>query len=430
MSAYNIPGFRVRDHLVTVPLDWAAPNGETIQVFAREVSAPDQKSENLPVLVFLQGGPGGKAPRPNAGPAWLGVATKRFRVLLLDQRGTGRSAPVQGRRMQEFATPAEGARYLAHFRADSIVKDCEHIRKTLFDGAKWHTLGQSYGGFLTLTYLSFAPEALAGCYVTGGMAGIFASASEIYAHTYPRVAAKNALYFHRYPQDRPLLDRLADHLAANDVRLPDGDRLTVRRLQYLGMDLGMEGGFESIHWLLDEAFCADGQLSDSLLGAIRDLTSFDHNPLFAAIHEPIYGQHGAPTRWAAERGLADHPQFSAEARPLLFTGEMIYPWMFDDIRALRPFAAASHALADMGLEALLYDPARLAANEVPVWAALYTDDMYVDAGLSQKTARAVGNVRLWMTNEFEHNGLRHSTRVLERLFSMEADLAGFNHFAL
>lgn len=424
---YRIPGAIIRDHQLTVPLDWANPSGAQISVFAREVVAAG--GEALPVLVYLQGGPGGKSPRPIGGaPGWLGVALKRFRVLLLDQRGTGRSTPVQGRAFGAMSA-AEGAHYLSCLRADSIIRDAEHLRKTLFGGQKWFTLGQSYGGFLTLSYLSLAPEGLAGCYITGGLAGISSDAREIYRHTYPRVADKNRQYFARYPQDQAILDRIADLCAAQDVRLPDGDRLSVRRLQYLGLSLGMTDAFETLHWLLDEAFAADGQLSDSFLGTVRDTTSFDHNPLFAVIHEAIYAQNGQATNWAAESLLAELPQFDATRRPLMFTGEMIYPWMFDEIRALRPFGPAARALAQMPLDAPLYDPARLAANEVPVTAAVYTDDMYVDQDLSQRTARGLGNVRLWLTNEFEHNGLRASPRVFERLLAMDDRLEGFNAFS-
>ncbi|HWV76868.1 MAG TPA: proline iminopeptidase, partial [Isoptericola sp.] len=48
----------------------------------------------------------------------------------------------------------------------------------------------------------------------------------------------------------------------------------------------------------------------------------------------------------------------------------------------------------------------LARNEVPLEAAVYHDDMFVDAGLSLETAAHVGNARAWVTNEFEHDGLR------------------------
>ena len=53
---------------------------------------------------------------------------------------------------------------LSHFRADSIVADCEYFRKSVFGGTRWETLGQSYvAEFLTLTYLSHDPEGLAAC---------------------------------------------------------------------------------------------------------------------------------------------------------------------------------------------------------------------------------------------------------------------------
>ena len=71
----------------------------------------------------------------------------------------------------------------------------------------------------------------------------------------------------------------------------------------------------------------------------------------------------------------------------------------------------------------LYDVDRLAANEVPVLAAVYFDDMYVDAHLQLETAERVGNVRTWVTNEFEHDGLRaDAPRVLGRLFDMRAGI--------
>ena len=52
-------------------------------------------------------------------------------------------------------------------------------------------------------------------------------------------------------------------------------------------------------------------------------------------------------------------------------------------------------------------------------AIVYFDDMYVDAGLSLDTAARVGNVRTWVTNEWEHDGLRADAgRILPRLVEM------------
>ena len=87
------PGLTFRDHVVAVPLDHARPGGPSIDVFAREVVAAGREGETLPWLLFLQGGPGGKSPRPLAADGWIGRAVETHRVLLLDQRGTGRSTP-------------------------------------------------------------------------------------------------------------------------------------------------------------------------------------------------------------------------------------------------------------------------------------------------------------------------------------------------
>jgi pimeloyl-ACP methyl ester carboxylesterase len=315
--------------------------------------------------------------------------------------------------------PAALAAYLRHFRADSIVADAELIRRRLADGVRWETLGQSYGGFVTLTYLSQAPEGLRACYVTGGLPGITASVDDVYARTYPRVAAKNKEFYRRYPGDVAAVRAIADHLDATDVRLPDGDRLTTRRLRVLGSAFGMSDGYERVHWMLEEAW-AGRELGDGFRHQVMAATGFIDTPLFA-LQEFTYGRPGDATAWSAERALATHAAFAPDADPLLFTGEMMYPWMFREIAALKPFAGAADLLAAADDWPALYDPVRLASNEVPVAAAVYFDDMYVDAGLQLRTASVVGNVRTWVTNEYEHDGLRLSNgRVLARLMAMVA----------
>lgn len=422
MTSYTIPGMHVREHTVEVPLDWSNPASESITVFARELVDPVRKDDDkLPCLLFLQGGPGGKGPRPVEPSGWIGQALKTYRVILMDQRGTGRSTPASGRRMSALSAE-EGADYLACFRADSIVADAEHLRTTVFGGRKWSTLGQSYGGFLTLTYLSKAPEALTACYVTGGLASIDPSAAEVYRRTYPRVAAKNSEFYRRYPHNVERVGRIADRLAASDVLLPDGDRLTVRRFQSLGIDFGMKPGYERIHWLIDEAFDGD-ELSDTFLHQALGLSSYRSNPLFAALQESIYGSGHGATAWAAEAERKLRPEFAEDARPLLFTGEMMYPWMFEEIQALRPFQAAVELMAARPQWTELYDLDRLAANDVPVAAAVYYDDMYVDSGLQLDTASRVGNLQAWVTNEYEHDGLG-AERVFARLTELVRSVGG------
>lgn len=405
-----MPGLTAVDHEFTVPLDHAAPDGRTLQVFAREIVDPARADDDLPWALFLQGGPGGKSPRLN-GPAHFGHILKTHRVLLLDQRGTGRSTPAVA-----AGTDAELYSYLRHFRADAIVRDCEHIRKAL-GIERWETWGQSYGGFVTLTYLSLAPEGLKACHITGGLAGLDATADDVYTRTYPRVRAKVAGYYRRYPQDLAKVEEIAAHLADDEVLLPDGDRLTVRRFQTLGQQFGMSDGYERVHWLLDEAWTG-GHLSDFFRYEVMAATGFVGSPLYAVMHESIYAQ-SAAAPWSAERlRPADF------AEPGMFTGEMIYPWMFDEIRALRPFKGAAELLAAADDWPPLYDKVRLAANEVPVAAVVYHDDMYVDAGLSMDTAELMGNTRVWVTNQYEHDGFRaDGEAVTKRLMDMVSGAA-------
>lgn len=415
-----------RDVWTTVPLDWADPDGPTIRVFARELVAAERRREDLPLMVHLQGGPGGKGTRPLARSAWLGAALQRFRVIIPDQRGTGRSTPIAGADLA-LLPAAEAARRLALHRADSIVRDLEAVRATHYAGRQWWSIGQSYGGFLTLHYLSVAPQALIGSAITGGLPALDPDPMEVYRRTFPRVAAKNAVFRERAPHLVDRVARIAEVLDAEDTLLPDGDRLTVHRLQTLGGDFGMAPGYDRVHWLLDEAFADEAatRLSETFLAAVGAATGYAQNPLYMALQESIYGP--GPTAWAAQAVRDGLPEFGTAVRPLRFTGEMVFPWMFDEIRALRGFRDGVHALAAAEWPIELYDLERLASNEVPVEAVVYADDMYVDAGLSLDTAARVGGLNAWVTNEYEHDGVHHDG-VAERLFrGLELRLGGTVH---
>lgn len=413
-------GLHVVDRRVEVPLDWGHPDdGRTLQVFVREVCSAGKRDDNLPLLVFLQGGPGGKCPRPTAhGPTWLHEATRHFRVLLPDQRGTGRSSRITDTIMDGFDTPEAAADYLSHFDAHAIVADLEHIRKTVYGDVRWHTLGQSYGGFITLTYLSWAPKGLEKCMITGGIPDIHPDADTIYPRTYAIVARKVTAHCRRFPGDRQKLDDIADFITANQPMLPNGDPLTVRRFQTLGLMLGMGDGSERLHWLLEEAFTDDRkqELNRHFLTSLMTLTGLDDNPLFAAIHENLYANPHRACNWAAKRHKS--ALFAESHRPLYLTGEMMFPWMFDEISALRSFKRGVHTLANRCLEKPFYNPDQLARNTVPVAAVIYYEDMYVDRELSVETAEAVGNLTYWVTSEYEHDGLRQDPRVFTRLLDM------------
>ncbi|MGV9277295.1 alpha/beta fold hydrolase [Streptomyces griseosporeus] len=430
--SYRQPGVVLTDRRFTVPLDHADPAGETIELYAREVVASDKAGQNLPWLLYLQGGPGFGANRFVGKPAWLGRALKEYRVLLLDQRGTGASTPANRQTLPLRGGPAAQADHLARFRADSIVRDCEAIRPQVTGGAPWTVLGQSFGGFCTVTYLSLAPEGLATAVITGGLPSLHAHADDVYRAAYPRVERKVAAHYARYPQDVERARRIADHLLGHEVTLPNGYRLTVEAFQSLGILLGGAEGSHRLHYLLEDAFVrtpGGHELSDAFQEEVQGLLSYAGHPLYALVHEAIYAQDHRPTAWSAERVRAEFPQFDAAKTltgdgPLQFTGETIHPWMFDCDPALRPLRETAELLAARTDWTPLYDAGRLAANEVPVAAAVYHDDMYVDTAHALETARAVRGLRTWVTDEFEHDGVRAGgPRVLDRLLALARDEA-------
>ena len=415
-----LAGLVARDHFVDVPLDHARPDGETLQVYARELRAAEKVDDDLPWLLFLQGGPGGQSPRPLERTGWLAEAVKDYRVLLLDQRGTGRSSPVTDRTPARFADAAALAEYLGYFRADAIVRDAELLRAHVADGAKWTTLGQSYGGFITFCYLSLAPEGLAKCLITGGIPGITATAEDVYRHTWPRVIAKNREWRRRYPEDQAVLNRIRDAIVArpadDPIRLPNGDPLTVRRLQSFGHGFGMSTGYADVHYWLEEAFEGD-EVANAFLAEFERRTGHLDQPLYAILQEVIYCS-GTASNWAAERIRAGVPEVATDAPDLMFTGEMKESWIFRDEAAMVAFAEAMELLNARSDWPALYDLDVLARNQVPVAAAVYFDDLYVDSTLSLQTAARVPNVRAWVTNEYEHNGLRADDRVFRHLHDL------------
>ncbi|MEZ4675582.1 MAG: alpha/beta fold hydrolase [Caldilineaceae bacterium] len=422
-QTHRIPGLVLHSYEFSLPLDYGNPNGEQIMVFARELVAAGKEDANLPMLVYFQGGPGSGAPRPTENTGWWQRALQEYRVLMLDQRGTGRSTPVLAQTLARFPTAEAQANYLKHFRADNIVRDAEQIRHALLgEVTPWSVLGQSYGGFCVVRYLSSAPHGLREALITGGLPSLTRSADDVYLATYQRVLQKNQRYYERYPDDVARVQTIVRYLQEHDVRLPDGAQLTPRRFQQLGLAFGASDGFETVHYLLEEAFVAGAggpELGYPFLAHFAQAQNFETNPIFAILHESIYCQ-GTAANWSAERLRAEFPMFEPDpSHRVLFTGEMIYPWMFTDYPQLQPMRAAAALLAAYTDWPQLYDLAQLRKNRVPCAAAVYYDDMYVERSYSEETAREICGIKLWITNQYDHNGLRaDGEAILNRLLAL------------
>ena len=175
----RITAIRFLEFKFMVPLDHSDPQGTPLFLHAKLVydhylpgkPEPNTRSnwkdivrarENPDLLLYLCGGPGDDNTLKN--PALKTAAMARgYYVLFVDYRGTGRSSAIT-------RVPDRGAEYLAMFRQDNIVRDLEAIRLCLAKELlskqkpepelKFSLLGQSFGGWIALTYLSFLPSSL------------------------------------------------------------------------------------------------------------------------------------------------------------------------------------------------------------------------------------------------------------------------------
>jgi pimeloyl-ACP methyl ester carboxylesterase len=396
----------IEEHTLTVPLVWGDPaDSRTIDVFARVVTR--EGGEALPHLVFLQGGPGHEAPRPfhsSSSPAWLDAALADYRVVLLDQRGTGLSTPVGDHDLERGATAV--AEHLTHLRADAIVRDCEAVREHL-GVATWSVLGQSFGGFTTIAYLSTDASSLTDVFITGGLSTVSRGPDDVYALCYDKMRTASERYYRRFPEHRDVMRRLVDLADAGGIVLPDGEVVSRSRLRSVGSALGTDDGWQTLWSLLER-----DPSSNAFRYDLQHAMPFDgRNPLYFAFHESSYAN-GHSTRWSAER--TEPSDFVDD--PTLFTGEHIRREWTETVPAFRPWRDVALALAEHEWPRI-YDAEAIAASGATGAAAVYVNDVYVPLEFSLETARLLPGVTPWVTSEHEHNGLR-SGPVLSRLIDL------------
>lgn len=400
-------GLTIREHRLTRPWDPARPELGTFELFAREL-VPDG-GEDREAIVYFQGGPGFPAPRPVDDGGLIGAALQHYRVILLDQRGTGRSARIDG----HSAPEDRDAAHLAVLRQEFIVDDAEALREAL-GITQWALFGQSFGGFCITAYLSAYPEAVSRAYLTGGLPAIDCHADEVYRATFAKLRRRQEAFFAQYPFAREKIKEIAHHLDNSAELLPTGERLSSRRFRTLGIELGRGNGFHTLAYLFEDPFRVvrgEKRLKTDFLATAGAALSFEQGPLYAAIHESIYGGvAGKRTQWAAHRIREEMAGFEEDADPrgdvFYLTGEHIFPWQFDEDPALHAFKDAACELADHTWNTSPYNPERL-GNACPIAAAVYLDDIFVPFEQSMATAEAFGDARLHVTNQFQHDGIRH-----------------------
>jgi len=214
--------------------------------------------------------------------------------------------------------------------------------------------------------------------------------------------------------------------------LPSGGVLTVRGLLTLGRNFGAHGGLDIVHDLILRCKTDLSQfqfITRPTLSALESALTFDDNVIYAVLHEAVYCQ-GIASNWSAERvgrgltqfqWLAGSPQSASNVRdaPLYFSGEMIFPFLFDIFPELEKLAQVADIISSFSGWSDLYDEWQLARNEVPLYAASFVDDMYVDFRLAQDTVKLVKNCKQFITNSMYHDAIRSKTdQVLKELLEL------------
>ncbi|KAL7911276.1 alpha/beta-hydrolase [Trichoderma velutinum] len=462
-KSHIVPGqLLVTEHFFQVPLDYANPSAGSITLFGRSATKhevpifpPDELPSPKPWIVYLEGGPGFGNREPQDHPLTRTALSRGYQVLYLDHRGVGLSTPVSTAMLARLpggngpSAVEVQTNYLKLMRQDNTVRDCEAVRKLLTDGlpdqkAQWSIFGQSYGGFIAISYLSLHPEGLREVFLTGGLAPIGKTAEQVYEATFQRTIERNAAYYQKFPGDAETLRQIAAHIekegGQQGLPLPGGGFLTVPRLLTIGIAFGGHGGVDQVHTILLQLKASLDQfgfLTRASLAPLETFTAFDTNIIYAILHEAIYCDGpGSVSNWSAHRVGQSLPQFSwlsrdntsatsstAPGQPLLFSGEMIFPFHFDTYPELIPLKAAAERLASASDWPALYDIQQLRQNEVPVYAASYIPDMYVDYEFAKNTARLVKNVKTFETNVMYHNAVRaKAEEVMQNLFSLRDDV--------
>lgn len=420
-----IDTIRVNDYIghrlqFKVPLDYDDSSRGDIVIVAQVVQkyTPAKQEafliESDRVILYLQGGPGGACATFSGGGYTKVLVDKGYVVVLMDQRGTGWSATIDAESLVRLVGDdvQDQFNYLLQFRAPQIIEDAEFIRRALLGKGKWWILGQSYGGFCSFTYLSKHADSIEASLITGGIPPVGHTADDVYTATYERCRERNAHFYKKYPADDARVRKICSYLNHNYVRLPNGGNLTVDRFQHLGIQFGATGGTDAVHklvakfaWELEQT----GHPSTATLTAVQNSVSWGLSVIYALFQEIIYcdGPNSAPN-WAAHRLRPSDFKYDAE-NAVYFTGEMVYPSMYEDYAELRPLKALAHKLMEYQSFLQLYSAKKLHANSVPIAAATYVHDQFVDFELLCRVKREVfqnnGNLKQLITSEYFHNGI-------------------------
>lgn len=404
-STVYLPGVQQREHEIEVPIDRTDPGLGNLTVFARELFT----DEALPPLIYFQGGPG--KPGPRTLMDWIPLALQRYRVYLIDERGTGRST-----RIDRTTPELIDARILAHLRPPDVAADAEALRQHL-GIEQWDLLGNSFGAACAGSYLSYFPHGVRRAHLISCVPEPAMDVAAFNRVGYRLLRDRTRELFAEIDWIEARIAEIVDHLDNHDERMPTGERLSATRFRSCGVLLGEEGDFGRLANLLEMPFTSHGgekRLRGDFKAQLSAIISLESMPLWAVVHESVMARPGQPVNWSAERIYLD------EFADLPLLGNQFFSTHFIEDPALTPFLEAVNQVHHM--DDLTAQAADVRDNRVPTAALLLSKDLYLPYQLTAASAQQVGNLRLWTHRGWQHDAIWvHGAEVFSGLVSMLDD---------
>jgi proline iminopeptidase len=170
-------------------------NGQMLDVPGGKIYYEVTGSGSGTPLILLNGGPGFDHTYLHIASAWDALGKNR-RIIFYDQRGDGRSGPLN---------PGQSCTL-----ADQIA-DLEALRAHLgFE--KWDVLGHSWGGYLSMAYSARHPDRVAHLLIVDSAAPKWSDTLFLFSQIFPEITERRAGY--------AFADEMGDK-AANDASMHD-----------------------------------------------------------------------------------------------------------------------------------------------------------------------------------------------------------------
>lgn len=391
----TLDSFTSKDILVKiiqfdVPLNHLNPL-ETITVCVKVVNLIGKVSDKS--ILYLKGGPGYASPFPvsSSEPGFLAPLLERgYTVYMLDQRGTGLSSIIDVDLIVSKGSVEEQFEFIKNFRADSIVRDCEIIRKKL-GIEKWYLLGQSYGGFTSTCYASLFPNSLKTVFLTGGLPPLgITSVNEVYEKTFERTKERQEAYYRKFPQDKEYVEFIRNHQEINPSQF-----------NRLGMLFGESGGSHSLHKLVLSMYMelvSMNRLSTKTKREYEASFAFEANVIYLLFMEAIYlNGPGMKSDWTASKLVTTG-----------FTDEIGDETMYDiypNLLPLKPLMEYIHKYDEWSIIWDLKTLKSITWETLPIVALVYLDDQYVHYEFCRRNLTLFEHKQI-VTNQLFHDGLR------------------------